>query len=516
MRINRLRLSNFRQHEDTDLELGAGLTGIIGPNGAGKTTLLEAIAWVMYGMKAARGTRDSIRRRNAPPRSRVEVEMEFTLGAHTYRVVRGLAGAELYQDGGVTPVANSLDAVTERITRLLGMTRDEFFNTYFTGQKELAVMASMSAPERAQFLSRVLGYEKIRTAQDRLRERRNALRERLAALRSSLPEPSALVVEERQAREREQNALAAVMRAEGVARDAEAAYEAIRPRWEAMQKARERAAQLDADRRVAETKLAVARDQAAALGRQAAEAEAARVELAELESRLGPLVALRAECGDLDRAYAAYAAQRSAVAQLEEVRGRLAELEARLAALPDPAEAGKAAVKANDLRARLAAVALRADEQRTAWVRDRQDAQSRHQHLRDQYQELRDQRQRIVDAGPDGACPTCARALGREFDNVLGVLDRQIEAVLGNGKYFKQRLGQLESEPPELEGVEGERVRIEQELSDAVAAQGRLDAQAAERASLGAMRPKLVARVQEIERTAGAAAVAYDAARHEA
>ena len=200
MRITRLRLCNFRQHEATELVLGAGLTGIIGPNGAGKTTLLEAIAWVMYGMKAARGSRGTIRRRGAPPRSRVEVEMEFTLGAHAYRVVRGLSNAELYQDGGATPIANSLDAVTERITRLLGMTRDEFFNTYFTGQKELAVMASMSAPERAQFLSRVLGYEKIRVAQDRLKDRRTSMRARLSALQSSLPDPELLAAVEAPAR----------------------------------------------------------------------------------------------------------------------------------------------------------------------------------------------------------------------------------------------------------------------------------------------------------------------------
>ena len=57
MFIHRLRLLNFRQHEHTDLALGPGLTGIIGPNGAGKTTLLEAIAWAMYGMRAARGSR---------------------------------------------------------------------------------------------------------------------------------------------------------------------------------------------------------------------------------------------------------------------------------------------------------------------------------------------------------------------------------------------------------------------------------------------------------------------------
>ena len=34
-----------------------GITGIIGPNGSGKSTILEAIAWALYGMPAARGTR---------------------------------------------------------------------------------------------------------------------------------------------------------------------------------------------------------------------------------------------------------------------------------------------------------------------------------------------------------------------------------------------------------------------------------------------------------------------------
>ena len=188
MQINRIRLVNFRQHENTEIELGPGLTGIVGPNGAGKTTILEAIAWAMYGMPAARGNRETLRRRGAPPRARVEVEVEFTLGAHHYRILRSLNQAELYQDGDAAPVAYSLGSVTERVTRLLGMTRDEFFNTYFTGQKELAVMAAMSAPERAQFLSRVLGYERLRAAQDRLKEKRSALRARVDALRAGLPD----------------------------------------------------------------------------------------------------------------------------------------------------------------------------------------------------------------------------------------------------------------------------------------------------------------------------------------
>ena len=55
------------------------------------------------------------------------------------------------------------------------MTRAEFFNTYFTGQKELNVMAAMGPTERAQFLSRVLGYEKLRSAQELVRDRRRLI-----------------------------------------------------------------------------------------------------------------------------------------------------------------------------------------------------------------------------------------------------------------------------------------------------------------------------------------------------
>jgi len=61
VKLHRLRLVNFRQHADTEIVFGDGITGIIGPNGSGKTSLLEAIAWAIYGNPAARGDKDSIR-----------------------------------------------------------------------------------------------------------------------------------------------------------------------------------------------------------------------------------------------------------------------------------------------------------------------------------------------------------------------------------------------------------------------------------------------------------------------
>jgi exonuclease SbcC len=88
VRLHSLSLTNFRQHARTDINFETGLTGIIGPNGAGKTTILEAIAWALYGNAAIRGNRDSIRFMGAGARAPVEVQLDFELGNHRYRVVR--------------------------------------------------------------------------------------------------------------------------------------------------------------------------------------------------------------------------------------------------------------------------------------------------------------------------------------------------------------------------------------------------------------------------------------------
>src|SRR5438477_4334402 len=184
MRLQRIRLCNFRQHLDTEIHFHAGLTGILGPNGSGKSTILEAIAWALYGNPAARGTRDSIRSYRAPARASVSVELDFELGGHRYGVRRGLTNAELYLDGGTAPIATSLTTVSDVIRRRLGMTHDEFFHTYFTGQKDLSVMAQLAPADRARFLSRVLGYERLSSAQSLVRDRRKTLVAEVTGLRA--------------------------------------------------------------------------------------------------------------------------------------------------------------------------------------------------------------------------------------------------------------------------------------------------------------------------------------------
>jgi len=49
MRLQTLRLLNFRNHEDSSLELGDGINALIGRNGQGKTNILEAMSYFSLG-----------------------------------------------------------------------------------------------------------------------------------------------------------------------------------------------------------------------------------------------------------------------------------------------------------------------------------------------------------------------------------------------------------------------------------------------------------------------------------
>ena len=106
--------------------------------------------------------------------------------------IDGVIFTEVYLDGATAPIASTITGATELLRRRLGMSLEEFFNTYFTGQKELSVMAAMGPTDRAQFLSRVLGYERLREAQRLVRERRRSIADESAGLQRGMPDPEAV------------------------------------------------------------------------------------------------------------------------------------------------------------------------------------------------------------------------------------------------------------------------------------------------------------------------------------
>src|SRR6476620_5410469 len=337
MRLNSLRLQNFRQHLDTYVTFDTGLTGIIGANGSGKSTLLEAIAWALHGQDAARGKKETIRSLRAGPNARVKVELDFELGGHRYRVERGLTTAELYLDGSDAPIANTITGVTELLRRRLGMSLDEFFNTYFTGQKELSVMAAMGPSERAQFLSRVLGYEKLRTAQALVRERRRIILAEAAGLRAGMPDPESVgrMLADAQARVE----LADLRAREATDRRARARdhLDHVTPRWESLQRERERLQALLAELRVAESEAAgLARDRDR-LDRELADVATARVELERIRIEIAPLGEIVTALHEMDRLYAEEGRRRTLLEStraLTDDLNRLRERRSKIEAAP--------------------------------------------------------------------------------------------------------------------------------------------------------------------------------------
>ena len=515
MKLHRLRLVNFRQHADTEIAFGDGITGIIGPNGSGKTSLLEAISWAIYGNPAARGDKDSIRNLRAKARATVRVELEFGLGGHEYRVERGLNNAELYQDGVV--VANSLKEVTGRLQRVLGMTHDEFFNTYFTGQKELAVLADATRPERAAFLSRVLRHEQLTVAQERIRERRNALSHEVDGLETGLPPQAELEQERRAAEKRVVEARRAAAAAATQRSKAQQALAVEEPRWQQWVERRERTLSLDGDRRVAEQGVVVARQEFQRIDRELAEALAAREELRKREAEIAPISKLKAELAELDRLHREDAARREEQAKLTELTRNLNVLARRIAELADAEAAlARASDEARTLAERLEAADTAAEEQQATWVREKEYAGTRRAELLKQYDEVKDQRDKIERLGPEGECPTCRRPLGAEHAAVLGVLDRQLQAIVDDGTYFRQRIEQLAVAPHAVTQADAARDALREQTRRASEREGTLRAQVAERARLTKERAGLARRTEEVERRVAARPAGYDAARHNA
>ncbi|MDD1767396.1 MAG: AAA family ATPase, partial [Methanomassiliicoccales archaeon] len=157
-----MELKNYRKFRKCALEFPDGVIGIVGPNGAGKSSLIEAIAWALYGNETeiVRTTKEQVRWMGAGPNDECKVMLEFDIEGDSYHLERVMKGKDLKVDATLTvndkPEAKGDKAVSEEISRRLGMDHKAFFISVFARQKELNALSSFRPFERKKLILRML------------------------------------------------------------------------------------------------------------------------------------------------------------------------------------------------------------------------------------------------------------------------------------------------------------------------------------------------------------------------
>ena len=176
MRVDSLRLRNFKCYAEAELGLENGVTVVHGVNGSGKSTLLEAVFFALYGSKALddRTLDDVI----TTGEEETEVELAFTHANTSYRIQRTL---KLRGDRATTTkclledpdgtVEGARD-VRREVTELLRMDADAFVNCAYVRQGEVNKLIHASPRERQDMIDDLLQLGALEEYRERASEAR--------------------------------------------------------------------------------------------------------------------------------------------------------------------------------------------------------------------------------------------------------------------------------------------------------------------------------------------------------
>ena len=167
MIFNRLKLNNFKSHENTVINFDKGISVIVGENGAGKSTILEAISFALFKQHTGKKIDDLVRN-NAPSMS---IELEFTSSGRDYKIVRQKKSnlkSSLFKrtssEGGYVHVCTGDKEVANEIHQILDIDSDLFLNAIYIRQGEIAELVDKTPAEKKQLIGKLLGLDSLEKA----------------------------------------------------------------------------------------------------------------------------------------------------------------------------------------------------------------------------------------------------------------------------------------------------------------------------------------------------------------
>jgi exonuclease SbcC len=192
------------EHSIDFAALGASGTFLLeGPTGSGKSTIIDAVVFALYGgLAGSASTPDRLRSHHAAPDVEPFVELVFENGAGVHRIRRTPAYRRPKARGTGTTPANataklwrlsSPDAVDgeivsistqeagAEISRILGLTRQQFVQTVVLPQGEFAAFLRSTGEKRKEVLQSLFGTEIYERTTAELVEQRKAAHASVAA-----------------------------------------------------------------------------------------------------------------------------------------------------------------------------------------------------------------------------------------------------------------------------------------------------------------------------------------------
>ncbi|CAM3783778.1 AAA family ATPase [Smaragdicoccus niigatensis] len=195
---------------------------LVGPTGSGKSTILDAMAFALYRSAPRWNDVGAVAPALSPTANRAIVRLIFDANGKRYSVIRDVRRGggktapvtvkeqRLEQfhnaddDGtGETDVLEAGNAVTAKVTELLGLTFQEFCTCVVLPQGDFSKFLHATSGERQAILKKLLGYQiydNIRSAADARARDHHARAEGLQAHLESMGAVGESVIAERQAR----------------------------------------------------------------------------------------------------------------------------------------------------------------------------------------------------------------------------------------------------------------------------------------------------------------------------
>lgn len=192
MKVQQIRLENFKCYGTATLQLDHGVTVVHGVNGSGKSTLLEAVFFALYGSKSLDGrTLDDV---ITTGETETAVELEFTHDGGTYHVERRLkhrgdrastTTCVLETPDGTVDGARDVRAA---VTDLLRMDADAFVNCAYVRQGEVNKLIHASPSERQDMIDDLLQLGALEAYRERASDARLGIKDVLDEVRGQTSE----------------------------------------------------------------------------------------------------------------------------------------------------------------------------------------------------------------------------------------------------------------------------------------------------------------------------------------